>query len=97
MQYIKKVFESVLRSSLNSQRQKISPELLAGFHRVFLQDSTQCSLHEKLAEKLRGSGGSASKSALKIQLLYELKSKTVSRNYSLRKAEFLIRLRQRPF
>jgi len=36
-----------------------------------LQDSTQIALNEHLAEEFKGAGGSASKSSVKIDLLYE--------------------------
>jgi len=39
---------------------------------VLLEDSTPCRLHAKLAEALQGSGGSASRSAVKIDLIYDV-------------------------
>jgi hypothetical protein len=39
---------------------------------VLLEDSTQCRLHEQLADALKGSGGSASASAVKIDLIYDV-------------------------
>ena len=45
--------------------------------RVLLEDSTQCRLHEKLAEAFKGSGGSASNSAVKIDLIYEVLHQTL--------------------
>jgi len=72
-EYLKEVFESALRENLGAVRSDVSPDLLSSFGQVFLEDSTQIILHEKLAEKFRGSGGNASKSALKIDLTYEIK------------------------
>ncbi len=37
-------------------RSDISPALLSPFGRVFLEDSTQITLNEKLADRFRGSG-----------------------------------------
>jgi hypothetical protein len=44
------------------------------FNRILLQDSTICTLNEKLIHQYRGSGGSASKSSLKIDVIHELKT-----------------------
>ena len=57
-----------------------SVENLDIFERVFLQDSTQIKLSEKLSEFFKGSGGSASKSLLKIDLLYELHSEALRKH-----------------
>ncbi|MCP4344074.1 MAG: IS4 family transposase [Desulfobacterales bacterium] len=72
-EYMKKVFESAFRKNLEPVTSEISPDLLSPFGRVFLEDSTQVALHEKLADDFKGSGGSAGKSALKIDLTYEVK------------------------
>ncbi len=45
--------------------------LLASCGRVCLEESTQCCLHEKLADALKGSGGSASRSTVKSDVIYE--------------------------
>ena len=55
----------------------ISPELLSPFGRVLIGDSTQITLHEKLAGEFRGSGGSASISALRADLIYEARQNVV--------------------
>ena len=72
-EYLKEVFESALRENLEPLRSDVSHTLLSGFDRVFLEDSTQIALHEKLADKFRGSGGKASISAIKIDLTYEVR------------------------
>ncbi len=71
--YMKEVFESAFRKNLEPVRSEISPDMLSPFGRVFLEDSTQVRLHEKLADDFKGSGGSAGRSALKIDLIYEVK------------------------
>ena len=42
------------------------------FNRIVLEDSTVISLNNKLAFAFRGCGGSARKSALKLNLIYDL-------------------------
>jgi len=69
--YLYKVLQLALRENLAPVREQIPATLLAPFGRVFLEDSTQCRLHEKLAEHFKGSGGSASTSTVKIDLLYD--------------------------
>ncbi|MCP3966102.1 MAG: IS4 family transposase, partial [Lentisphaerae bacterium] len=71
--YMREVFESAFRKNLEPVRSEISPDMLLPFGRVFLEDSTQVRLHEKLADDFKGSGGSAGISALKIDLIYEVK------------------------
>ena len=47
---------------------------LAEFNRILIQDSTTIELHEKLSPNLKGSGGSASKAAIKIDCIFEYRS-----------------------
>jgi hypothetical protein len=63
--------------NLTSACSDISPSLLSPFGRVFVQDSTIVNLNEKLAGEFRGSGGSASASSLKIDMIYELKQNVI--------------------
>ena len=71
VEYLKEIFKLAYQKNLDPVRENVPLGLLHSFNRVFLEDSTQCILHEKLAEKFKGSGGSAHKSALKIHLIYE--------------------------
>jgi hypothetical protein len=71
--YLREVLNLALEQDLQLAEQNSLLSLLAPFRRVFLEDSTGISLHEKLADKFRGSGGSSSKAALKIDLIYEFK------------------------
>jgi hypothetical protein len=75
--FLKEVLRSALEENLGTACQRISPELLAPFERVFLEDSTGMSLHEKLAGTFKGSGGNASKAALKINFIFDLKTNAV--------------------
>ncbi len=70
--YLEQVFQLALRQQLEPICDRLPLGALAPFGRVLLEDSTQCSLHEKLAESFKGSGGSASPSAVKIDLIYEV-------------------------
>jgi hypothetical protein len=72
--YLQEVLQLVLREQLTPLYAQLPAALLASFGRVFLEDSTQCCLHEKLAEAFKGSGGSASRSTVKIDVIYELLS-----------------------
>ena len=69
--YLHEVLQLALRENLAPVREQIPATLLAPFGRVFLEDSTQCHLHARLAEHCKGSGGSASTSMVKIDLIYE--------------------------
>jgi hypothetical protein len=70
--YLQEVFQLALRQQLEPLCERLPLGALAPFGRVLLEDSTQCRLHEKLAETFKGSGGSASPSAVKIDLIYEV-------------------------
>jgi hypothetical protein len=71
--YLKEVLRFAVEENLRMSWERISPQLLAPFKRVFLEDSTGMSLHEKLAGKFKGTGGNASKAALKINFIFDLK------------------------
>jgi hypothetical protein len=63
------VLQRALGENLTAVGAQLPATLLAPFGRVFLEDSTQCRLHAKLAADLKGSGGSASTSTVKIDLI----------------------------
>ena len=70
--YLQDVFALALRQQLEPVCERLPLGALAPFARVLLEDSTQCRLHAKLAEDFKGSGGSASTSALKLDVIYEV-------------------------
>jgi hypothetical protein len=70
--YLWDVFQLALREQLTPLYAQLPAATLTSFGRVFLEDSTQCRLHEHLAEAFKGSGGSASRSTVKIDVIYEL-------------------------
>lgn len=66
-----------LQKMLFEERQKfvqnnkdVFKNLIGEFSSILLEDSTQGTLHESLAENFRGSGGSASSSAFKVNLIH---------------------------
>lgn len=69
MAYLTEVFQVALRDHLPLRYAQLPPAALASFGGVFLEDSTQCCLHAKLADPFKGSGGSASRSTVKIDVL----------------------------
>src|SRR6266700_6250912 len=70
--YLQDVFALALRQQLEPVCERLPLGVLAPFARVLLEDSTQCRLHAKLAEAFKGSGGSASTSALQLDVIYEV-------------------------
>jgi hypothetical protein len=66
------VFQLALREQLPPLYAQLPAATLTSFGRVFLEDSTQCRLHEHLADAFKGSGGSASRATVKIDVIYEL-------------------------
>ena len=63
--------------SYNNEEEENETLLLSHFKHIFLEDSTGGVLNEKLATEFKGSGGSASKAALKVNLVYEFKQNTI--------------------
>jgi hypothetical protein len=70
--FLREVLALAIRKNLESVKSLETNELLSHFKRVFLHDSTQMKLNEKLSKFFKGSGGSASKSIMKIDVLYEM-------------------------
>lgn len=75
MAFLTTCLQVVQRKKINHVLDQVSPEVLTLFSKILLQDSTIINLHEKLSKFFKGSGGRASRSALKLDLIYDLKSK----------------------
>jgi hypothetical protein len=75
--YLEDVLKIALQNNLKGVQPTNCAELLSHFGRVLLEDSTQCSLHEKLAKEFKGSGGSASQSSVKIDLTFDIKNHAI--------------------
>ena len=81
VEFLESVFNQAMEKYFETVTDASVTESLLPFNRIFIEDSTQCSLNEKLAEDFKGSGGSASKSALKINLIYELSDMIIQELY----------------
>lgn len=76
--FMKACFEKVLFETVKKDSINLSDLLnLSGFKRVLIEDSTQIELHEKLSPHFKGSGGSASQSALKIDYIFDYLSEKI--------------------
>jgi len=71
---LQEVWQLALREPLTPLSAQLPAALLASCGRVFLEDSTQYCLHETLAEAFQGSGGSASRATVQIDVIDELLS-----------------------
>jgi hypothetical protein len=71
--FLKEIFTSMLNRKL-SHTSDIQSLFGDNFNRIRLLDSTVFQLPDNIKEIYKGSGGSSSKSAIKIQLEYDLKS-----------------------
>ena len=69
--FLTQVLQETLTLSLKPLLEETSPELLAPFSHVWIQDSTYCQLNQRLADAFRGTGGSASKASLKLDLVLD--------------------------
>jgi hypothetical protein len=73
--FLKDIFEKLLANQFDSFTKNISPKLLARFSKILIQDSSTCDLNQKLAPVFKGSGGRASKSSIKLDVIYDFKAK----------------------
>lgn len=73
--FLKNVFENVLRAQYNQLIKNVTPDLFAPFSKILIQDSTRCDLNQGLADAFKGSGGRASKASLKLDVIYDFKMK----------------------
>jgi hypothetical protein len=67
--YRQEGFQLALRAPLAPLYAQLTPGVLAPFSRVFLEERTQCRLHHTLADALKGSGGSARSSPVKLDVI----------------------------
>ena len=72
--FLMEMLSEALRLSVTRSIDESIPELLRVFEKVHLLDSTQISLPENLSSRWAGSGGSASKSGMKLQLMLDYKN-----------------------
>ena len=74
VEFLKTVYARIMGSKLEVEQ--ISPALLNNFSKILIQDSTTITLHEKLQESFKGSGGRASSAFAKLDVIYDYKAKT---------------------
>lgn len=70
--YLKMVFTKLLEVQLKIGLKNNFSETFSMFTGIYLQDSTQFALNEELSEKFEGNGGGASKSAVKLDFIYDI-------------------------
>lgn len=74
--FLKKVFQKVLEIKIEDIAKRVPPNLLQPFSNVWIEDCSECMLHGALQNEFKGSG-EASKSSVKIDLIYEMKQKNI--------------------
>jgi len=72
VKFTKKVLIKLMESQLATALSNRISEKFSMFSGIFLQDSTQAVLNEKLADGFKGSGGAGSKSALKLDFIFDI-------------------------
>lgn len=70
--YLEIILNKSLNEGLNLIVEKIPADLLEPFNNIYLEDATECELNEALSEHFKGPGGTASKSIVKINFIYEV-------------------------
>jgi hypothetical protein len=70
-----RIQEHILNKRISELRKSIPIQCFNCFSKVFIQDSTVFELHEDLQKHFKGSGGRSSKSAIKIDVIYEILEK----------------------
>ena len=73
--------EIILKKSLSEAFQiiteKVPANLLESFNNIYLEDATEIELNEALCEHFKGPGGTASKSMVKINFIYEIHRRAI--------------------
>lgn len=76
--FMKACYAKVLKELV---KQDLTPlgdlDNLSGFNRILIEDSTKAELHEKLSPHFKGSGGAASKSAVKVDYIFDYLSEQI--------------------
>lgn len=73
--FFKNIFKKMLANQFDSFTKEIAPKLLSQFSKILIQDSSTCDLNQQLSSAFKGSGGRASKASLKLDVIYDFKSK----------------------
>lgn len=71
IRFFRKIYSKLLCAKFLEISSEIQQEgILKRFKNVYLEDSTSCTLHEKVAGSFKGVGGSASKAGYKIHMIW---------------------------
>ena len=76
--FLKTVLERLLGAQIEKGLKNQMSKCFSMFDGVYIQDSTQVALNEHLSDDFEGQGGGASKSALKIDFVYDITNYIVS-------------------
>lgn len=77
VRFLSKIFKKLLSVQLKIKLKNKATDVFSMFTAVNLQDSTQVSLHPSLAKDFAGSGGSASKAALKLDCIFDIANSSI--------------------
>jgi len=84
--FFKKVYTTTVESKLkklseelNSTYDKFNTGMLHKFSKILLHDSSCCALNELLEKDFKGSSGLASKSLVKIDMIYDIKANKIEK------------------
>lgn len=72
VKFLKAILKKLIEVQLNIGLKNSVSKTFSMFNGIYLQDSTQITLNETLSEDFRGPGGGASKSALKLDFIYDM-------------------------
>jgi hypothetical protein len=75
VRFLSRLLEMILKERIIDLASSLPVSLFCHFNKVLIQDSTVLELHEKLQDYFKGSGGRASKSSAKIDVIYDLLGK----------------------
>ena len=70
--FLKSIFQKILGIQIKLGVKNRFSETFSMFTGIYLQDSSQIELNEELSEHFAGSGGGASKSAMKLDFIYDV-------------------------
>jgi hypothetical protein len=72
VKYLKAILMKLIAAQLKIALKNKFSQLLPEFNGIYLQDSSQITLNESLSQDFKGNGGGASKSALKLDFIYDI-------------------------
>jgi Transposase DDE domain len=72
VKFLKVIFQKLIGIQLKIGLKNHLSDVFLMFKGIYLQDSTTIELNEELSEDFKGSGGAASKSALKVDFIYDI-------------------------